>query len=137
MTDTHAAAAPVTGFWRKSWRLNWPYFKSEEWKSAWTLLVVVIVLSLGTVYVAVLINSWYGEFYTALEKKDLTLIPVTVGSYELFTVNRFFNLMGKFTLIAFFAIIIGVYRVYLQQVLEIRWRRWMTYRMIDRWLGNR
>jgi putative ATP-binding cassette transporter len=137
MTDTSLVVAPDAGFWKKTWRLIWPYFKSNEWKSAWALLVVVIALSLGTVYVAVLINSWYGEFYTALEKKDLTLVPVTIGSYELFTLNRFFYLMGKFTLLAFIAIIIAVYRIYLQQVLEIRWRRWMTYQLLDRWLGNR
>ena len=123
MTDTSVVAAPVTGFWKKTWRLIWPYFKSEEWKSAWTLLVTVIALSLGTVYVAVLINSWYGEFYTALEQKDLTLTPVTLAGYELFTLNRFFYLMAKFTLLAFLAIIIAVYRIYLQQILEIRWRR--------------
>ena len=53
MTDNSVVAAPVTGFWKKTWRLIWPYFKSEEWKSAWLLLVVVISLSLAGVYVAV------------------------------------------------------------------------------------
>jgi putative ATP-binding cassette transporter len=119
------------------WRLTWPYFRSEEWKSAWLLLVVVIVLSLGGVYVAVLINTWYGNFYNELQAKDLTPTPVAIGTYELFTVNRFLYRMGQFTLLAFLAIVIFVYRIYLQQVLEIRWRRWLTYRMIDRWLGNR
>jgi putative ATP-binding cassette transporter len=137
MTDTSVVATPEAGFWKKTWRLIWPYFKSEEWKSAWVLLIAVIGLSLGTVYVAVLFNTWYGEFYTALEKKDLTLTPVMIGTYEFFSLNRFFYLMGKFTLLAFLAIIIAVYRIYLQQILEIRWRRWMTYRLIDRWLGNR
>ena len=137
MTDASVLTTPVTGFWKKTWRLIWPYFKSEEWKGAWALLVAVIGLSLGTVYVAVLINSWYGEFYTALEKKDLTLTAVTIGTYELFSVNRFLYLLGQFTLLAFLAIIIAVYRIYLQQILQIRWRRWMTYRLIDRWLGNR
>lgn len=137
MTDNSIVATPEAGFWKKTWRLVWPYFKSEEWKSAWALLVVVIGLSLGTVYVAVLINSWYGEFYTALEQKDLTATPVTIGAYELFSVNRFLYLMGKFTLLAFLAIIIAVYRIYLQQILEIRWRRWMTYHMIGRWMGKR
>ena len=133
MTDNSVVAAPEAGFWKKTWRLIWPYFKSEEWKSAWVLLIAVIALSLGTVYVAVLFNSWYGEFYTALEKKDLTLTPVMIGTYEFFSLNRFFYLMGKFTLLAFLAIIIAVYRIYLQQILEIRWRRWMTHRLIDRW----
>jgi len=137
MTDNSIVATPEAGFWRKTWRLIWPYFKSEEWKSAWVLLIAVIGLSLGTVYVAVLINTWYGQFYNALEKKDLTLTPVMIGDYELFSLNLFLYLMGKFALLAFLAIIIAVYRIYLQQILEIRWRRWMTYRLMDRWLGNR
>ncbi|MEZ5831532.1 MAG: ABC transporter ATP-binding protein/permease [Dongiaceae bacterium] len=137
MTDNSLVVAPQTGFWKKTWRLTWPYFKSEEWKGAWLLLLVIIGLSLASVYVAVLINSWYGDFYNALQKKDLTLTPVTIGSYELFSLNLFFYLMGKFTLLAFFAIVIAVYRIYLQQVLEIRWRRWMTHRLINRWLANR
>jgi putative ATP-binding cassette transporter len=137
MTDNSVITTPEAGFWRKAWRLAWPYFKSEEWKSAWALLVVVIGLSLAGVYVAVLINTWYGQFYNALEKKDLTLTPVMIGDYELFSLNLFFYLMAKFTLLALLSIVIAVYRIYLQQVLEIRWRRWMTHRLIDRWLSHR
>ena len=137
MTDNSVVAAPVHGFWKKTWRLIWPYFKSEEWKSAWLLLVVVIGLSLASVYVAVLFNTWYGNFYNELQAKDLTPTPVTIGSYELFTINRFLYRMGQFTILAFFAIVIAVYRVYLQQILEIRWRRWMTHRLMHRWLSDR
>lgn len=137
MTDTPAATAPIPHFWTRTWRLIWPYFRSEEWKSAWALLIVVIALALGSVYVAVWANDWYGEFYTALQKKDLTPTPVTIAGHELFSVNFFAYLIGKFTIIAFTGIIIGVYRIYLQQVLEIRWRRWMTHRLMNRWLDNR
>jgi putative ATP-binding cassette transporter len=137
MTDTPAAAAPVPHFWKRTWRLIWPYFRSDEWKGAWVLLIVIVALALGSVYVAVWANDWYGEFYTALQKKDLTPTPVLIGGHELFIVNRFAYLIGKFTIIAFTGIIVGVYRIYLQQVLEIRWRRWMTHRLMNRWLGNR
>jgi len=137
MTDNSVVVAPQAHFWKKTWRLAWPYFKSEEWKSAWLLLVVVISLSLGGVYVAVLINTWYGNFYNELQAKDLTPTPVTIGGYEFFTLNRFFYRMGQFTILAFFAIVIAVYRIYLQQILEIRWRRWMTHRLMGRWLANR
>jgi putative ATP-binding cassette transporter len=137
MTDNSVVVTPQAGFWKKAWRLIWPYFKSEEWISAWALLVVVIGLSLGSVYIAVLINSWYGVFYTALQQKDLTVTPVTIAGYELFSLNRFLYLMGEFAILAFFAIVAGVYQIYLQQILTIRWRRWMTYRLIGRWMGNR
>ncbi len=70
------------------------------------LLVVVISLSLASVYVAVLINTWYGDSTMQLQAKDLTPTPVTVAGHELFTLNPFFYLMGKFTLlVAFLAIV--------------------------------
>ena len=137
MTDNSVVVTPQAHFWKKTWRLVWPYFKSEEWRSAWLLLIVVISLSFASVYVAVLINTWYGNFYNELQAKDLTPTPVTIGTYELFILNRFFYRMGQFTILAFFAIVIAVYRVYLQQILEIRWRRWMTHRLMGRWLANR
>src|SRR5687767_3861631 len=51
MTDETVVSAPVKGFWSKVWRLTWPYFRSEEWRSAWVLLVAVVALSLGRVYI--------------------------------------------------------------------------------------
>ena len=66
-------------------------------------------MSFASVYVAVLINTWYGNFYNELQAKDLTPTPVTVGSYELFTLNRFLYRIGQFLIIAFFAIVIAVY----------------------------
>ncbi len=137
MSDTGLVVSPVSGFWRKTWHLVWPYFRSEEWKSAWILLAAVIALSLGSVYIAVWFNSWYGEFNNALQQKDLTPTPVEIGGYVFFELNRFMYLMAQFTVIAFIAIIVAVYRIYLQQILEIRWRRWMTKRFIGGWLANR
>ncbi len=137
MTDETVVAAPQTGFWKKMWRLTWPYFRSEEWRSAWALLITVIGLSFAGVYIAVWFNNWYGDFNNALQAKDLTPTPVTIGGYELFVINRFAYLMVLYLWIAFLAIVIGVYRIYLQQVLEIRWRRWMTHHMMGKWLSDR
>ena len=47
MTDNSVVATPEAGFWQKTWRLIWPCFKPEEWRSAWALLVVVIGLPLA------------------------------------------------------------------------------------------
>jgi ABC-type uncharacterized transport system fused permease/ATPase subunit len=96
MTDTSHVATTTSGFWRKTWRLTWPYLRSEEWKSAWLLLIVVIALSLATVYVSVLFNYWRRDFYNMLNAKDLHETPVVIGQTTLFTVNYFLYLMGKF-----------------------------------------
>src|SRR5262249_29381083 len=44
---------------------------------------------------------------------------------------------GIFTLYAFAAVLLGVYQVYLQQMLQIRWRRWMTNSYLQNWLRNK
>jgi len=137
MTDTSVVATPRTDFWKKTWRLIWPYFRSTEWRSAWVLLVAVVALSLGRVYLGVQFNEWNREFYNMLQQKDLAMTPVLIGSTELFQVNKLIYLVGKFTVLAIALIIVFVYAIYLTQILELRWRRWMTNDLMTRWLANR
>jgi putative ATP-binding cassette transporter len=137
MNDTSQVATSTTSFWKKTWRLIWPYFSSSEWKGAWALLIAVIALSLLSVYIAVQFNSWRREFYNMLNAKDLHDVPLVIGSITLFTVNYFLYLMGKFTVLALIYIVVGVYALYLRQILQLRWRKWVTKHLIDRWLSNR
>src|SRR5919108_4437029 len=137
MNDNSVVAAPRSGFWKKTWRLIWPYMRSNEWKSAWLLLVAVIGLSLFGIYVDVQFNFWHRDFYNLLQQKDLSPTPVVLFGRELITVNHFAYMIGKFTLLAFTSIVSAVYAFYLQQVLQIRWRRWITARLTQRWRANR
>jgi putative ATP-binding cassette transporter len=104
------------------WRLVKPYWNSEERWIARGLLAVVIGLNLGTVYLNVIFNGWYGRFYDALQQKD--------GP-------KFWHELLIFGGLAAAFIVVGVYQFYLQQALMIRWRRWLTRRYLDNWLANR
>ena len=137
MTDNSIVDAPVHGFWSKVWRLAWPYFRSEEWKSAWVLLIAVVALSLGRVYIGVLLNNWNRDFYNALQQKDLTQTPIILLGHDFGTVSKFVYLLGQFSLIVAVLIVVFVYAIYLTQILELRWRRWMTNHMVTRWLAHR
>ena len=95
-------------FFSRVWKLTTPYWRSEEKGLAWILLIAVIALSLFSVAISVVINSWYRDFYNALEKKDL----------EAFTQQILY-----FCGIAAVGILSVVYRLYLTQMLTIRWRR--------------
>ena len=106
---------------RKIWALTTPYFGSEEKWKARGLLAAIIALNLAAVYMLVLINEWNRLFYDALEKRDQ---PV------------FWVQLGRFTYLALGYILIAVYRFYLTQLLEMRWRAWMTQHYLQRWLGN-
>jgi vitamin B12/bleomycin/antimicrobial peptide transport system ATP-binding/permease protein len=107
---------------RDAWRLAKPYWVSEEKWSARGLLLAVVVLNLGNVYVSVRLNEWNNAFYNALQKLDS---------------SEFFRQLGIFCLLAAVFIVMAVYALYLSQMLQIRWRRWMTRRYLGAWLSER
>ena len=78
-------------------------------------------MSLGIVYLNVLFNEWNNLFYNSLQNKDL---------------QAFFRLFGRFAILATFFIVVAVYQIYLRQMLQIRWRRWLTERYVGRWLAG-
>jgi putative ATP-binding cassette transporter len=109
-------------FLRDFWALTEPYWKSEErWRSG-ALLVVIVGMQLGLVGINVIFNEWYKNFYNALQSKDFA---------------AFTRLIMWFSGIAAVYIVVGVYQNYLQQMLQIRWRRWLTERYIARWMEHR
>jgi putative ATP-binding cassette transporter len=101
------------------WALAKPYFASNEKWKARGLLLAIIALNLGLVYMAVLFNEWNKLFYDALQEKNA---------------NVFWTQLGRFSYLAFAFIVIAVYRFYLTQLLEMRWRAWMTAHYLQRWL---
>jgi vitamin B12/bleomycin/antimicrobial peptide transport system ATP-binding/permease protein len=96
-----------------------PYWFSEDRWAARGLLLVVIALHLGIVYINVLLNEWNNTFYDALQDKDCG-----VFQHQLI---RFSWMAGLFIRFA-------VYQSYLNQMLQIRWRRWLTDRYLRAWL---
>ena len=114
--------ANAINFIRDLWALLYPYWKSEERRSAWLLLIANIVLTLAMVYMTVLFNQWYNLFYNTLQDKAQA---------------EFFHQIGRFCVLATVYIVIAVYRIYLNQMLQIRWRRWLTDRYLKDWLADR
>ncbi|MGA8481851.1 MAG: SbmA/BacA-like family transporter [Chthoniobacterales bacterium] len=96
---------------RTAWCLAKSYWTSEEKRSAWNLLVVVIVLNLGNVFIGVRINEWNRAFYDALQT---------------FNAMALFRQVGIFGILVVFAVLASVSALYFNQLLQIRWRRWLT-----------
>ena len=105
----------------KVWALSLPYFKSDEKWKARGLLAAIVALNLGSVFMLVQINDWNRLFYDALQNKDAAVFWVQ---------------LGRFTYLAFGFIVIAVYKFYLTQLLDMRWRAWMTAHYLERWLSN-
>lgn len=103
----------VSGQWNRQtvkalWQLTARYWKSEEKKSAWLYLLGIVVLTMAAVYMTLLLNDWFNEFYSALQNYDSGAV---------------YHGLVRFTAIAFGHIAFSVYAYYLQQTLALRWRR--------------
>src|SRR2546421_4388400 len=103
---------------RDAWALAVPYWRSEDRWAARALLLVVVVLNLGIVYLNVLLNQWNNAFYNALQDKNYAV---------------FLHQLVRFSCLAALYIIVAVYQLYLNQMLQIRRRRWLD----DRYLQSR
>ncbi len=106
---------------RDAWLIARPYWYSDDRWAGRGLLLVVVALTLGQVYINVLLNRWNNTFYNALQDRD----------YAVFIrqVIRFSWLAGAY-------IVVAVYQLYLNQMLLIRWRRWLTDRYLRAWLTD-
>ena len=111
-----------TGFLKAFWALAKPYWVSEERPKGLALLAAVIGLSLALVYLNVRFNTWYREFWDAVQERRAP---------------DAYRLLGVFAFLAFLYIWGAVYRLYLRQMLEIEWRKWLNERYLRNWLGER
>jgi putative ATP-binding cassette transporter len=109
-------------FFRAFWALAKPYWVSKERGKGLVLLAAVVGLTLGLVWLEVQFNAWYNDFYNSLEKKEQ---------------DKFYAALGQFTLLACGFIVVAVYKLYLQQMLHIEWRAWLTERFLGDWLKDR
>src|SRR5476651_1785283 len=107
--------------WREIWQLIKPFWLSEEKWRAWGMLMVIITLSLATVYISVLFNEWNRVFYDALQTKNFAV---------------FKSQLVRFTWLALLFILISIYKIYLTQGLQMYWRRWMTRQYMGKWLQH-
>ena len=115
------AVASLRQLLPQAWAMVRPYWSSEDRWAARGLLLVVVALTVGMVYISVLFNQWNMAFFNALQERNHAAFL-----HQLFRVSW---LVGLFILIA-------VYQTYLRQMLEIRWRRWLTERYLRTWLAD-
>jgi putative ATP-binding cassette transporter len=79
------------------------------------------LLNLFSVWLNVRLNAWNADFYNALQNYNW---------------QEFWWQFAIFGMIAVALIITAVYQLYLRQILQIRWRAWLTDRFLNDWLGQ-
>jgi vitamin B12/bleomycin/antimicrobial peptide transport system ATP-binding/permease protein len=129
--------AAARGFLAKLWKLASPYWWAEDvaelnvlgfrfrLREKWVargLLATIIAMAVMIVYAAKLLNEWNARFFNALQEKDQA---------------AFLAELRYWVIVVFIYIVIAVYRVWLRQMLSIRWRRWLTGTYYAAWLRDR
>ena len=102
------------------WRIAIPYFRSEDKWAGRGLLAAVIAMELALVAINVLVSQWQNRFFTAIQEYNL---------------DRFVTEIWIFLGLASVFIALAVYKLYLNQWLQIRWRQWLTKHYLGEWLA--
>jgi putative ATP-binding cassette transporter len=100
--------------------LSIPYFRSEDRWPGRILLGAVIAIELSLVALQVILNQWYNRFYNTLQDRDW---------------NAFVSAILFFCVLTAVYTVLLVYQLYINQWLQIRWRRWMTQTYLQQWLN--
>jgi putative ATP-binding cassette transporter len=103
------------------WRLAAPYYRSEDRFAGRLLLGAVVAIQLSLVAIQVILNQWYNRFYNTLQDRNF---------------NAFVSAVLFFCVLAAIYTVLQVYQNYLNQWLQIRWRRWMTQTYLRQWLNT-
>src|SRR5689334_12523746 len=111
-----------SGFWRDFWALFRPYWFSEERVIARLLLFAILGFALGMVWMNVQINEWQNLFFNTLQDKNKP---------------EFYRQILRFSMLGGTWVVMNVYSVYLTQMLQVRWRRWLTDKYLKDWLADR
>jgi putative ATP-binding cassette transporter len=119
---------------REAWVLAKPYFSSEERGFAWLLLISIIALNLSMVGMNLILNFWNRDFFNAIQAYD---VHTAVRLLYLYVIPPNGLPMPGFVEIVAIYVLVAVYAYYLNQMLQIRWRRWITRHYVENWLTDR
>lgn len=108
--------------WKQFISVAKPYWQGNEKKTAWGLLLLLIVLMLAETQLAVMLNNQSGEMTSALAGRD--------G-------ERFWKSVHACLLILAFAVPIYAFYYYMRDMFANQWRRWLTGRFLDGYLQGR
>lgn len=108
-------------FFISLWKIFIPFWKSKESKQCKFLLLGIFLLSGLSVFFAKQFNSWYNDFYNALQEYDLDV---------------FCSQMFIFCVLAAINVFVVVTNYYIKQKVMIEWRHWMSTSYMKKWLKD-
>jgi len=108
-------------FLRHLWHLTRAYWSSPDGRSGGLLYATAIAFELGTVRLNVFLAGTQRRIFDEIQTK--AMVP-------------FLQAVAIFLAFALLFVVVSTYRIYVRQILEIRWRRWLTDHFLDEWMGS-
>lgn len=115
-------AAFDRGFARRLWRLTRIYWTSADAKRGGLLLGLAVTLELATVLAQVLLSDAQRRIFDSLQLMDAP---------------GFFGAIGVFLGIVLAFVATSTFRIYVRQIVEVRWREHLTAHFLESWIGPR
>ena len=108
--------------WRQFYGMAKPYWQGDERRKAWLLLALLIVLMLAETQFAVMLNDQTGEMASALAAHE--------GP-------RFWHAVRMALWVLAGAVPVYAFYYFMRDAFGNHWRRWLTGRFLDGYLGER
>jgi vitamin B12/bleomycin/antimicrobial peptide transport system ATP-binding/permease protein len=102
-------------------RLLLPYWRTRDGLISLLMLLVVISSGWAFTYVMLWNNNWTGKFYDAIGTSHFQVLP---------------KMLLQFLLVAMASSAVQITGAMLQEIVQIRWRRWLTTWLIEQWLSR-
>ncbi len=119
MANAGTDAIRPSSVFRDIWRLGAIYWASGAAKAGVWLLALAVCLELATVYGAVLVARTQATVIDVLQERN---------------VAAFLGALGYQAAAMLATVLAATFRIYVRQILEVRWRRKMTAEYLRRWM---
>jgi putative ATP-binding cassette transporter len=100
-------------------RLSARFWRAEKRWLAWSLGIGIVVLTLAALFFQLRLNAWNRDFFDAVERRDWAGVTAQ---------------LSVFVWLVIFGIGVAVAFVYARMTLQVRWREWVTMRLLRAWM---
>lgn len=128
--------ARYTTWGRQFWEVTGGYFKGHDSIPVWGRLGLLLMLVMVAVRINILLSYYSNDLYTALQ---VAFEGAASGDMRVRNsgIHGFWVAIATFAVLAVIYITRAVVDQFLMQEFIIRWRVWLTHRLMGDWLGDR
>lgn len=129
------AIGRLTEWGRQFWRISGGYFTGRQSTVVWLALALLFASTIVSVRIAVLLSYYANDIFTSLQ---VALQGIAAGRSDVKAsgVHGFWVSIGIFCILAVLHVARYLADMYLMQRFIMRWRIWLSHRLIDDWLSD-